>query len=468
MRRFFGSIKSWAVAMMVASMLISPSLVSAEPGGRGGGGGGRSGGGGGARSSFGGGTRMSTGRSSGSARISSGARSGSSARMSAPRSSAPRISSNSGVRSQTQARVAPRVGSSTAARANTQLRSNSTSRSNASPRVATRPSINANSNSATRSFRATNPRPSVAARSPVSPNADGRIAAGANSRLSDQARRSMSPDTRARISGDANARTGLNARTGAGNLAARGGADARVRTPNFGGRFSVGTSNRIRVDGIASNGAMARMGLRDGDEILSVNGRAVASQNDFQSALRDGSRNWDRDGRNWDRDGRRDWDRDRIPFVVRRNGVYRTLYWTRLGLALAGIAPWGYGYGYPNYGYGYGPGYYGGYGYSYGPSSSYYADTAPAASGAWLGVTLDPSYNDAAVVTAVAPGSPAEQIGILPGDAIWSLNGDEINSHEELTGRIALMQPGDPVTLTFGRDTERTAQAILGDRAARY
>jgi S1-C subfamily serine protease len=258
----------------------------------------------------------------------------------------------------------------------------------------------------------------------------------------------------------------LNARSGSANLAARAGTDARARTPNFGGQFTTGTNSSLRVNGVNANGAMGRMGLRDGDEIVSVNGRNVRNQNDFQNALRDGSRNWDGRGNH------------RFPYVVRRNGRYQTLYWTNLGLALAGFGPYGgygYGYGYPyGYGYGYGNGFYGGYGgyggygYNTAPSTAYYADTAPVATGAWLGVTLDPSYNDAAVVAAVAPGSPAEQIGIQPGDAIWTVNGDDINSHEELTGRIAQMQPGDPVNLTFGRDTERTAQAILGDRAARY
>ena len=54
------------------------------------------------------------------------------------------------------------------------------------------------------------------------------------------------------------------------------------------------------------------------------------------------------------------------------------------------------------------------------------------------------------VITAVAPGSPAEQAGITPGDTIVAVNGNELDTHSDLVQEV-MSSLGSPTELTIQR-----------------
>ncbi len=60
-----------------------------------------------------------------------------------------------------------------------------------------------------------------------------------------------------------------------------------------------------------------------------------------------------------------------------------------------------------------------------------------------------------AVVNEVEPGSPADKAGIKPEDVIVSLNGEAVSNADELTTRLARLNPGQTVTLGLIRDGQR-------------
>jgi membrane-associated protease RseP (regulator of RpoE activity) len=296
--------------------------------------------------------------------------------------------------------------------------------------------------------------------------------------------------TFSRDAGSRDNRTIDNNRTIDGNRTTRDGqnlANRSNREANLGARFSE-NNNRLRVNDITANSAASQAGLRSGDEIVSVGGRNVRSQADFRNSLAGNGRNFN----------------GRVPVVVRRNNALQTLYWTNLGLGLAGLGGYGSfgygGYGYGPFGYGYGPygysglglGYYGswygpyrygagyrngyydsGYGYydnSYdsGAGSGQFVGqniTQPDPNAAFLGVVLDTRHNTAAVVRDVYSYSPADTAGLQPGDTISRVNDQPISAPADLTGAVSQMQPGNSVTLTVTGPNPRNVEVTLSTRA---
>jgi S1-C subfamily serine protease len=57
-----------------------------------------------------------------------------------------------------------------------------------------------------------------------------------------------------------------------------------------------------------------------------------------------------------------------------------------------------------------------------------------------------------AVVGQVAPGSPAEKAGILPGDVITAVDGKQIQGESDLAQILSMHKPGDQVKLTIVRN----------------
>ena len=91
----------------------------------------------------------------------------------------------------------------------------------------------------------------------------------------------------------------------------------------------------------------------------------------------------------------------------------------------------------------------------------------PAAPSAFLGVTsTDPSGREAgAELVSIQPGSPAAEAGLLPGDRIVSVEGEEVGGSADLVRVIQSHAPGDRVTVVFVRDgEERTVEVALGSR----
>jgi membrane-associated protease RseP (regulator of RpoE activity) len=264
------------------------------------------------------------------------------------------------------------------------------------------------------------------------------------------------------FSRDGNTRNNIANDVNRGTQAGRG----QNREPNLGARFGQ-TNNRLTVNSVTANSAAAQVGLRGGDQIVSVGGRNVNSQRDFQSSLSNSAGN-----QNW---------RNGVPVVVRRNGALQTLYWTNLALGLTGL---GYGYGYGPYGYG-GLGFYGPYRYGVGYNNGYYNSGSgyyddgyyddqmiaqenvpqPDMNAPFLGIVLDTRYATSAVVRDVYSYSPADTAGLQPGDTITRINDQPISAPSDLSGAISQMQPGSKVSLTVTGPNRRTVEAVLSTRA---
>jgi C-terminal processing protease CtpA/Prc len=172
--------------------------------------------------------------------------------------------------------------------------------------------------------------------------------------------------------------------------------------------WSQRNDGRLVVDSVESDSAWDRIGLQDGDRVVSINGRRVSSVQDFNrlyASVQAGQRG---------------------AIVVYRDGDQETLYWTPRQNSQA----------------------------SHSQSQQH--------GQAFLGVQLDDRYDDSAVVKAVYRGSPAEQAGLRPGDTIVSLNGQEVGSPHDLTDIVGDMQPGEEVRLQIARRQNVNAQVRLG------
>jgi putative serine protease PepD len=84
---------------------------------------------------------------------------------------------------------------------------------------------------------------------------------------------------------------------------------------------------------------------------------------------------------------------------------------------------------------------------------------------AYLGVSLP---NDgAAQLEEVVDGAPADRAGLRAGDQVTAVDGDQIESGDELRDKIDEKRPGDKLTLTITRSgDERTVEVTLGERPA--
>jgi hypothetical protein len=80
---------------------------------------------------------------------------------------------------------------------------------------------------------------------------------------------------------------------------------------------------------------------------------------------------------------------------------------------------------------------------------------------AFLGVTFEPRVRNAAVARSVAPGSPAYLSGMMPGDTIVSVNGQEINHYDEVLQTVSAMRPGDILDLELSRRVTLETQVVL-------
>ena len=87
----------------------------------------------------------------------------------------------------------------------------------------------------------------------------------------------------------------------------------------------------------------------------------------------------------------------------------------------------------------------------------------------WLGVYIstakDAENNDRIMIDGVFRDGPARKAGVLPGDLIVSVNGNEISDIREFVSFVGSMEPDKEVTLEILRGNEQlTLKVILGDR----
>ncbi|MGH3081993.1 MAG: S1C family serine protease [Gaiellaceae bacterium] len=84
---------------------------------------------------------------------------------------------------------------------------------------------------------------------------------------------------------------------------------------------------------------------------------------------------------------------------------------------------------------------------------------------AYLGVSLED--DGPARLQSVRPGTPADRAGLQAGDEVTAVDGEPIESGDDLRAAIDAKKPGDKITLTIERGgTERTVQVTLGQRPA--
>jgi hypothetical protein len=172
--------------------------------------------------------------------------------------------------------------------------------------------------------------------------------------------------------------------------------------------------NRLVINNIEEQSALATAGIQRGDVLVSVNDRRISSQRDFWrwiQVTQPGSR---------------------IALRVLREGRPQTIF-----VRYAELFPRGYR-----------------------AQRVEYDD--PGGPRATLGVVLDRNYDRGAMVVRVAPGSPAERAGVRRGDIIVELDGERVGSPEDLIELVTLRQPGDVVDIQVVRPLQARLTASAG------
>jgi putative serine protease PepD len=84
---------------------------------------------------------------------------------------------------------------------------------------------------------------------------------------------------------------------------------------------------------------------------------------------------------------------------------------------------------------------------------------------AFLGVVLDDTSENGAHVAQVRGGGPAAEAGLRAGDVITQVNGEQVDSSDELRAAINAHKPGDKVSITYTRNGQsHTAEVTLASR----
>jgi hypothetical protein len=98
------------------------------------------------------------------------------------------------------------------------------------------------------------------------------------------------------------------------------------------------------------------------------------------------------------------------------------------------------------------------------PSEPAEQEDEPLEQKAWLGLMIRQSDAPGVEIARIYLGSPAAKAGLRPGDRIVKLNGETIQSPQDMATQIRGMTPGDPVNLVVSRDGRRqTVELAAGD-----
>jgi PDZ domain len=148
-----------------------------------------------------------------------------------------------------------------------------------------------------------------------------------------------------------------------------------LRAPDMGLWFNRSSRDSLVISDVSSRGPIARLGFREGDRVVSVNGHRVAREADFIDYLLGA-------------------DRDRVEVIVNRNGRDETIW----------VEPAQF------------------------TQDDSYQQVEPIEQ---FGVILDDRYDDRIVVWRVIPRSPAFYAGIREGDVIATFDGQPYRSRAE-------------------------------------
>jgi len=177
----------------------------------------------------------------------------------------------------------------------------------------------------------------------------------------------------------------------------------RDRRDRIGLTFADGTDRGLVVRDVARGLLGGLAGFRNGDVIVSANGKPVGSYDEFNSWFIDAG--------------------PRLPIVVRRDGRDFTLYTTgdRISDNRRG--------------------------------------------GAYLGVVLDGQSRNEAAIRTVNEKSPAEEAGLRSGDVILAINGDDIRSPQDLISAVNRLSPGDEAEFQIASgDQTETLRVMMGSK----
>jgi len=196
---------------------------------------------------------------------------------------------------------------------------------------------------------------------------------------------------------------------------------AEMRAPDMGLWFNRSSRDGLVIADVAPRGAIAKFGFREGDRIVSINGRPVTSEAEFMDYVFHGNA-------------------ERVNVVVFRNGREQTIV----------VEPTVFTEEYEN---------------------------PPVNPLERFGVILDDRYDDRIVVWRVIPYSPAYYAGFRPGDVIASFSGRPYRTRTDFETSVGTWNPGEanvqirrgdrPRELSvdipvFNRSMERSARR--GDR----
>ena len=176
-------------------------------------------------------------------------------------------------------------------------------------------------------------------------------------------------------------------------------------------RLGIGlttSQNRLSIGNVARGSVFGRAGIRQGDVIVSVNGRRVFRQDDFSRWIFEANPN------------------ERVTIVVLRDGREEIIY----------------------------------------VNAAEYLMLRPASNRAVLGVNIARQYPDEVILSNVNPDGPAARAGLKRGDEILSVDGEEVRSVNELLAAIARFQPGDEIEIEYARGEEVDTTVVRLDAAA--
>jgi len=178
--------------------------------------------------------------------------------------------------------------------------------------------------------------------------------------------------------------------------------------------FAADAANALRVSAINRNSVFASAGFQPNDQFVSIGGQPIANQAAFYRYLGTVPVG------------------QRVPIVVTRNGQQQTIYWTP-DQRFVQMQP---------------------------TFRTYIAAAGQPQSGNMLGITLDPSVTDAAIVASVAPGSQAANAGVRQGDQIVALNDQEISSAAQFDQAASQLAANSPARIAVARTIELQANAV--------
>jgi C-terminal processing protease CtpA/Prc len=180
----------------------------------------------------------------------------------------------------------------------------------------------------------------------------------------------------------------------------------RGRMSDLGVQWDNGQGDRLVVLNLDQDSPGARIGLRRGDVVLSVNGQNVRTGEEFNR------------------------------WIAENPGQAGAIMIQRSGRQYSLQLPWAD----QNRTYG-------------GMRSRTY-----------LGVAFEPRFREFAVIREVKPGSPAESIGLQPGDRLTHIDGQEVRSLQHLLQLIAMMPAGEEFEIEYDRPQHQKTKVTLAER----